>query len=147
VLRIAGYRDAALDASSDALCTALQLANFWQDFGRDWRSGRVYVPREVQREAGAAERDLAEAPAGPLPPTWTSAIARCIAVTRQQFAGGRDVCDRVRGRLRYELRLTWLGGFRILERVERARAELLTYRPALGSGDLPLLLWRAATWR
>ena len=49
VLRIAGYRDEALDRSSDALCTALQLTNFWQDFGRDWRAGRLYVPRDVQR--------------------------------------------------------------------------------------------------
>src|SRR5436190_3105074 len=46
VLRIGGYRDEALDRSSDALCTALQLTNFWQDFGRDWRAGRLYVPRE-----------------------------------------------------------------------------------------------------
>ena len=49
VLRIAGYRDEALDRSSDALCTALQLTNFWQDFGRDWRAGRLYVPRETCR--------------------------------------------------------------------------------------------------
>src|SRR2546430_16065868 len=48
VLRIAGYRDEALDRSSDALCTALQLTNFWQDFGRDWRAGRLYVPRDEQ---------------------------------------------------------------------------------------------------
>src|SRR5262249_60653863 len=48
VLRIAGVRDGALDRSSDALCTALQLANFWQDFGHDWRRGRVYVARDVQ---------------------------------------------------------------------------------------------------
>ncbi len=44
VLRIAGRRDEALDRSSDALCTALQLTNFWQDFGRDWQAGRLYVP-------------------------------------------------------------------------------------------------------
>ena len=59
VLRIAGYRDEALDRSSDALCTALQLTNFWQDFGRDWRAGRLYVPREVQAACGAREADLA----------------------------------------------------------------------------------------
>jgi squalene synthase HpnC len=146
VLRIAGYRDDALDRSSDALCTALQLANFWQDFGRDWRSGRLYVPRDVQMSAGASERELADAPAGPLPQPWASALAQCVAVTQEQFAAGRAVCDGVRGRLRYELRLTWLGGQRILERVDRARRELLTYRPTLGSGDLPLLLWRAARW-
>jgi squalene synthase HpnC len=146
VLRIAGYHDAALDASSDALCTALQLANFWQDFGRDWRSGRVYVPAEVQRSTGASEHELAAVPAGPLPAAWAAAVAQCVAVTRQQFAAGRAVCDGVRGRLRYELRFTWLGGYRILERVERARRELLTYRPTLGGGDVPVLVWRAARW-
>ena len=146
VLRIAGVRDEALDRSSDALCTALQLANFWQDFGRDWRSGRLYVPRDVQTASGACERDLVAAPAGPLSSAWTAALAQCIAVTREQFAAGRAVCDGVRGRLRYELRLTWLGGQRILERVDRARRELLTYRPALGGVDLPVILWRFLRW-
>ena len=62
VLRIAGYRDEALDRSSDALCTALQLTNFWQDFGRDWRAGRLYVPRDVQRAVRRATKtDLAAA--------------------------------------------------------------------------------------
>ncbi len=54
VLRIAGYRDETLDRSSDALCTALQLTNFWQDFGRDWRAGRLYVPFEVSLKARRA---------------------------------------------------------------------------------------------
>jgi hydroxysqualene synthase len=146
VLRIAGHRDEMLDQSSDALCTALQLANFWQDFGRDWRSGRLYVPREVQAASGASERDLECAPAGPLPSAWSAALAQCVAVTREQFAAGRAVCDGVRGRLRYELRLTWLGGHRILERVDRARRELLTYRPSLAGGDVPVILWRALRW-
>ena len=146
VLRIAGVRDAAVERSSDALCTALQLANFWQDFGRDWRSGRLYVPRDVQAAAGASERELTDFPAGPLSAAWAAALAQCVAVTREQFAGGRAVCDAVRGRLRYELRFTWLGGQRILERVDRARRELLTYRPTLRGGDVPLLLWRAMRW-
>jgi len=146
VLRIAGHRDESLDRSSDALCTALQLANFWQDFGRDWRSGRLYVPRDVQAAAGASERDLVAAPAGPLPSAWTTALAQCVAVTREQFGAGRAVCDGVRGRLRYELRLAWLGGQRILERVDRSRRELLTYRPTLGGADVPVILWRALRW-
>ena len=58
VLRIAGYRDDGLDRSSDALCTALQLTNFWQDFGRDWRAGRLYVPRDVQTACGARSRRI-----------------------------------------------------------------------------------------
>ena len=146
VLRIAGVRDAAVERSSDALCTALQLANFWQDFGRDWRSGRLYVPRDVQADAGASEHELTDSPAGPLSAAWAAALAQCVAVTREQFAGGRTVCDAVRGRLRYELRFTWLGGQRILERVDRARRDLLTYRPTLHGGDVPLLLWRAMRW-
>jgi squalene synthase HpnC len=143
VLRIAGYRDDALDRSSDAVCTALQLTNFWQDFGRDWHAGRVYVPREVQAACGAEEADLA---AGRLTPAWADALARCVDVTRARFAAGRAVCDAVPGRLRVELRFTWLGGMRILDRVDRERARLLEHRPALGARDVPALMWRALRW-
>jgi squalene synthase HpnC len=144
VLRIAGYDDAALDRSSDALCTALQLTNFWQDFGRDWRAGRLYVPREVQTAAGADESQLAGAT---LADAWARAIERAVAFTRERFAEGRAVCDGVRGRLSAELRFTWLGGYRILERVEHGRFALMQRRPALGAADVPLILLRAITWK
>jgi phytoene synthase len=144
VLRIAGYRDERLDRSADAVCTALQLTNFWQDFGRDWRSGRLYVPRDVIDGCGADERDLA---AGPLARAWQDALARCVAVTDEEFRRGRAVCDGVQGRLRYELRFTWLGGRRILERVDERRANLLDYRPTLGALDVPAILWRAVVWQ
>ena len=143
VLRIAGYDDPALDASSDALCTALQLTNFWQDFGRDWRAGRLYVPADVQAACGADERQLSSST---MSDAWTRAIERCVEFTRERFAEGRAVCDGVRGRLRWELRFTWLGGTRILERVERGRAALLTDRPALSAADAPMLLLRSLTW-
>ncbi len=58
VLRIAGHDDARLDRSSDALCTALQLTNFWQDLDRDWQNGRLYVPLEDVDAEGALLRDL-----------------------------------------------------------------------------------------
>ena len=143
VLRIAGYRADAIDRSSDAVCTALQLTNFWQDFGRDWRSGRLYVPRDVQQACGAEESDLAT---DHLTPEWAAAIERCILVTRDQFRAGRNVCDAVRGRLRLELRATWLGGMSILDRVERNRWNALHHRPALSKGDMALLFWRALRW-
>jgi phytoene synthase len=143
VLRIAGYRDAALDRSSDALCTALQLTNFWQDLGRDWAAGRLYVPRDVAAASGAREMDLN----GPtLTAAWTQALRACITETRAHFETGRLVCDNVRGRLRYELRFTWLGGARTLEHVERIGADLLATRPTLSTRDLPVVLWRAARW-
>jgi phytoene synthase len=143
VLRIGGYRDARMDRSSDALCTALQLTNFWQDFGRDWRAGRLYVPRDVAASYGAAEADLCD---GRFTAAWSSTIAECVRVTGEQFDRGRAVCDVVTGRLRYELRFTWLGGRRVLERVDRLRHNLLTERPTLGWADVPHLLWRAARW-
>jgi hydroxysqualene synthase len=143
VLRIAGYADDAVDRSSDALCTALQLTNFWQDFGRDWRAGRLYVPGDVQRACGATEDELA---APRLSDAWTRAIAECVRVTRECFARGRAVCDAVHGRLRHELRFTWLGGRRVLERVAAARDRLPAERPALGRRDVPVLLWRALRW-
>jgi len=143
VLRIAGRRDDRLDRSSDALCTALQLTNFWQDFGRDWRAGRLYVPREVQEACGAAEPDLAR---GVMSSAWATAVERCVKFTRGLFDEGRTVCDGVSGRLRFELRATWHGGMRVLDLVERRRAALLAHRPALSGADAPRLLWRAIRW-
>jgi squalene synthase HpnC len=144
VLRIAGYRRDALDDSSDALCTALQLTNFWQDLGRDWQAGRVYVPREVQVRCGAREEDLAK-PA--LTDAWMRALDECVAMTDELFARGRIVCDGVAGRLRFELRVTWLGGRRILERVSAVRRTLPIARPALTAADVPVLIWRALRWQ
>jgi hypothetical protein len=106
VLRIAGYRDDALDRSSDALCTALQLTNFWQDFGRDWGTGRLYVPREIQDACGASEEDLGS---GPMPRLGRVRSKRGRADPPPVRRRTR-VCDAVRGGLRVELRLTWLGG-------------------------------------
>lgn len=143
VLRIGGYHDAGMDQSSDALCTALQLANFWQDFGRDWRAGRLYVPREVHEACGASLDALS---GSRLSPEWVDALTRCVSRTRSSFEQGRRVCDGVRGRLKVELRLTWLGGSRILDHVEHRGASLLTERPRLSARDLPALVWNAVTW-
>ena len=87
VLRVAGYDDARLDAQSDAVCTALQLTNFWQDLARDWASGRLYVPREDRHRAGAREEDLAAATddAG----VARASMAAMVARTRELFAAGR----------------------------------------------------------
>jgi squalene synthase HpnC len=144
VLRIAGYRDDGLDRSSDALCTALQLTNFWQDFGRDWRAGRLYVPLDVVAGCGASEADLHR---GVLSPAWMRAIGQSVAFTREQFREGRAVCDGVSGRLKMELRLTWLGGTRILDRLERRGFDVFAARPSLGAADWPAIAWKTVVWR
>jgi squalene synthase HpnC len=144
VLRIGGYRDEALDLASDCLCTALQLTNFWQDFERDWDRGRLYVPVEDSRSCGAREAELDQRR---VTDSWHCALTRVATRTRGLFLQGRAVCDGVRGRLRLELRLTWLGGMRILSRIERARFEVFRNRPVLGASDVPPLLWGAIAWR
>jgi squalene synthase HpnC len=144
VLQVAGHRDEALDRSSDALCTALQLTSFWQDFGHDWLIGRLYVPRDVTAACRAREMDLG---APWLNDAWAAAIRQGVEQTRAQFDAGRAVCDQVAGRLRYERRVTWLGGMRVLQRIERAGAALPSQRPGLKGRDMPLLFWHAARWR
>ena len=144
VLRIAGYRDPDLDRSSDALCTALQLTNFWQDLAVDWRRGRLYIPLAERDAAGARDVDL---DAARITPAWQAALGRATARTRELFERGRPVCDGVHGRLMYELRLTWLGATRILDRLEASRFGVFERRPSLRAADAPRLVAGLITWR
>ena len=144
VLRVGGYDDARLDTQSDAVCTALQLANFWQDLGRDWAIGRLYVPREDRMSAGAREEDVAKKT---MTPEWRRVMSVMVQRTRALFAAGRGVCDGVTGRLRWELRLTWLGGSRILDKLERHDFDVFSHRPTIGKGDIPGLIRDAVLWR
>jgi squalene synthase HpnC len=145
VLRLSGYRDAELDSASDAVCTALQLTNFWQDLAVDWSRGRLYVPEEIWQRHGA---DPSTLNSRRMTAGWSAAMRDCGDRTRLLFADGRPVCDGVNGRLRYELRATWLGGSRILDRLERSGYDVFASRPALGFADALViacgtLLWRA----
>lgn len=144
VLRISGYRDDRLDRWSDAVCTALQLANFWQDLEIDWRKGRLYVPMAVVRASGADEQDLGRRR---MSPEWQAVLGSAVDKTRSLFAEGRPVADAVRGRLRWELRATWLGGVRVLDRIERARFDVFRHRPKLGWRDGLSIGWGALSWR
>jgi squalene synthase HpnC len=147
VLRIAGHVDEQLDTWSDAICTALQLTNFWQDLDVDWRRGRLYVPADVRRMHGDDMRGHAAVRATAAPPVPASALLDVVDRTRALFDAGRPLCDVVRGRLRYELRATWLGGVRILDRVSTRIAVNGSTRPSLGAFDAPWLVWHLLSWR
>ena len=101
-------------AWSDEVCTALQLTNFWQDLAVDWERGRLYLPREEWAAAGADPADLDRRV---ISPAWKKAIAGCRRTNASTVFAGPPICDVVEGRLRYELRATWLGGVRILDRL------------------------------
>ncbi|MEO7190469.1 MAG: squalene synthase HpnC [Vicinamibacterales bacterium] len=144
LLRIHGYRDPELDRLSDAVCTALQLTNFWQDLARDLEKGRIYVPGDVLTLAQAREGDLLS---GEWPLAWQLALGEAGRRTRALFEDGRAVASSVRGRLRWELRATWLGGVRILDRLEQAHYDVRRTRPSLTWRDGVLLGWDVLTWR
>jgi hydroxysqualene synthase len=145
VLRLSGYRDDRLDAASDAVCTALQLTNFWQDFAIDWSRGRLYVPEEIWRAHSA---DIASLDAKRMTSHWRAALADCGLRTAALFELGRPVCDGVSGRLRYELRATWLGGTRILERLAGIGYDVFqSDRPALGAADALVIACGTLLWR
>ena len=92
---------------------------------------------------GAREEDLS---ARRITPEWRAALEDVTARTRALFLAGRGVCDAVSGRLRWELRATWLGGTRILDKLAAADFDVFARRPALTAADGPALLWRTVTW-
>ena len=144
MLLVTGNEGTAANTKSDAVCTALQLTNFWQDLALDWSRGRLYVPLEVARTHGA---DLSDLDTGGLTPPWRAVMRDVSERTRLLFETGRGVSDHVSGRLKLELRATWLGGTRILDRLAEADYDVFHQRPTLSRRDAPGILMDAVTWR
>ena len=144
VLLIFGYKDEGLAPLSDATCTALQLANHWQDLAIDLARGRIYAPQDLLAQHGVREWDLN---AGQLTPSFRALMGDLVARTRSLFAEGRPLCDRVGKDLRFELRLTWLGGRTILDRIEAVDYDIFKRRPHHSFLQMAGLAFRAWRWR
>jgi phytoene synthase len=143
VLHLAGVRDTERLRRSDSFCTALQLTNHWQDVDIDLGRDRIYLPAADRERFGVGEDDLrARRPTE----GFRALMGEMLGRTRALFADARPLCDAVSGPLRLELRLTWLGGRRILDRIEAAGFEVFRRRPKLGAADALPLLWRAWRW-
>lgn len=119
-------------ALSDCICTALQLANFWQDVSVDWKKGRVYIPLEDMERFGYTERDLESRIADE---RFRKLMAFEVDRTRELFAVGKPLLREAARELHLELSLTWQGGMRILEKIERLQYDVLHARPALSLWD------------
>jgi squalene synthase HpnC len=148
LLHLFGYVNERWMTLSDSLCTALQLANFWQDVAVDLQknegAGRIYIPRDDMARCGVTEADLR---AGRMTDALRTLMAFQVERAMQLFAAGRSLCDTVpHPRLRWQLRLTWLGGMRICEKI-RANDHNIFARPTLRPWDWPLLAWRAISWQ
>jgi len=143
VLLTFGYRDQELLPLSDAICTGLQLANHWQDLAVDLGKDRIYAPRELLDRFGVKEWDLN---AGRVDEKFKGLMAELVRRTRTLFERGRPLCDRIGSDLRFEMRLTWLGGWGVLDRVERAGYDVFRKRPSHGPLGKLRLAWRAWRW-
>lgn len=144
VLYIHGRADPDLLGFSDSICTALQLANFWQDVEVDLRKDRIYIPACDMEAFGVTERDLL---AHRVTDRYRRMMQFEVDRTRGIFQEGRALCERLSGRLGIEIRATWLGGMEILRKVEAVGHDVFRRRPKITTGDKARILLRAVFWR
>ncbi|ANN67787.1 squalene synthase HpnC [Bordetella bronchialis] len=140
MLHLYGAASADNLRDADAICTGLQLVNFWQDVHIDWRKDRVYLPQDALRRHGVTDQDIGTCR---LSPAWSALMADMTARTRALLNSGAPLARRLPGRIGLELRLVVQGGLRILERIERARYDVFMNRPQLGARDWGVMMWRA----
>lgn len=124
-------------ALSDHVCTALQLTNFWQDVGVDWRKNRMYLPLEDMSRFGYTELELARGMANP---RFKDLLRFQVERTRAMFHEGSPIVYEATPALRFELALTLNGGLRILSKIERFSYDVLNMRPALSIFDTMAVL-------
>ena len=127
-------------AHSDAICTALQLINFWQDVALDWRKGRVYLPQDEMQSFGVREAHLAEQRCDA---AWQALMKFQCDRAGEVMRRGAPLGRALAGRIGLEIRVTVQGGLRILEKLRQTRYDAFHERPVLRWHDWPLLVWRA----
>jgi squalene synthase HpnC len=145
VLYLCGYADPERHRLSDATCTALQLANFWQDVTVDLQKGRVYLPREVMVRHGYDPENLTERR---FTPEFREAMREAVGQARGLFLKGLPLARMVDRRLAVDLSLFSMGGMRILDKIESQDYDVLAARPAISkmerAGLLLSAIWREA---
>ena len=141
VLYVCGYRDAERQTLSDFTCTALQLANFWQDVSADYVKGRIYLPLEDLNGFGVAQADIASAQNTP---AFCEMIRFEVNRTRDWFEQGLPLIVEVNRELAIDIELFSRGGQQILKAIERQNYKVLGRRPTISKTRKLALLARAA---
>jgi squalene synthase HpnC len=129
VLYLCGYRDAERQALSDATCTALQMANHWQDVSVDLQKDRIYIPQDVMARHGCTDADLF---ARRETPAFVETMREIVDEARRLFHQGLPLCRMVNRRLSLDLELFSRGGLRVLDKIEAQGYRVLHRRPAIG---------------
>jgi squalene synthase HpnC/squalene synthase HpnD len=140
VLHLCDYRDEERQRLSDFTCTALQLANFWQDVSRDLEKGRIYIPLEELARHGLTEADIV---ARRFDSRYASLMRALIARTRELFDAGLPLAQRVDQALRTDIELFSRGGIAILDAIEASGYNTISNRPTLSKWTKLSLLGRA----
>jgi squalene synthase HpnC/squalene synthase HpnD len=140
VLYLCGYRDAERQRLSDATCTALQLANFWQDVTRDLEKGRIYIPMESLGAHGLTENEIVSRR---FDARYVSLMKELITRTRQLFEEGMPLARSVDSALRVDLEMFSLGGLAVLDAIEAIGYNTLEHRPSISKSKQFSLLARA----
>ncbi|MGD0931498.1 MAG: squalene synthase HpnC [Candidatus Korobacteraceae bacterium] len=141
VLYLCGYRDAERQRLSDYTCTALQLANFWQDVAVDYAKQRIYLPLESLAKFGVMESDIAERRATP---QFCEMMKFEVRRARGWFQMGLPLAGKVNKHLAIDIELFSRGGLAILDAIERQDYDVLSRRPAISKARKLWLLARAA---
>jgi squalene synthase HpnC len=144
VLYACGYRDQERFALSDLTCSALQLANFWQDVRVDYAKGRIYFPREDMDRFGATEEMIA---AGRFTPQFRELMRYEVDYARKMFHAGMPLIGMVDRELALDLDLFSRGGLEILYAIEQRKYDVLQARPSISNLRKAALLLRALTRR
>jgi len=129
---------------SDAICTSLQLINFWQDVAIDWQKGRVYLPQADLARFGVTEAQIAD---GRVDDNWRMLMRFQIDRARALMRFGSTLPPALPGRIGWELRLIVLGGLRILDKIESVDFDVFRHRPTLGKRDAVAMAARALTFK
>ena len=140
LLHLYGIGDGLSLRQSDAICSALQLINFWQDLSVDGRRGRCYVPQSDSDRHGIS---LTQLQSGVDSPGARALVADLCSWSRDLMSQGAPLALRVPGRAGWELRLVVQGGLRVVEKIEGMDHAVLNHRPVLSWPDAPVLFWRA----
>ncbi len=144
VLYVCGYRDDARQQLSDYTCTALQLANFWQDVALDFQKGRIYIPAEDMEKFGVSAEAIA---AGRATPAFRELLRFQVARARKWFEQGRPLAGLVDPSLALDIELFTRGGQEILRAIEAQDFDVLRRRPAISGARKLWLLARAVAQR
>ena len=137
VLYVCGYRDGERQRLSDYTCTALQLANFWQDVSRDYAKGRIYIPLEDMETFGYSENELARRE---VTQNFRGLMKFQVDRARDLFQKGQPLVEMVDDSLKLDIALFSRGGISVLDSIERQNYDTLSRRPIVGKARKMYLL-------